>query len=200
MRLEYKRGEKFFVYDGQKILFCEIIDTSKKLSTSFTNSVYEKRELVVTLSFEKNGLNLRADTVNLEQFKLLTELLEDVNKFKNIQSVAIPLKVEKDSKIENYLWGIVILFGINGLSETLFQTSLLKHTEPFETISLFAGLMLGIWIVVTPLYFLVDKFNGQKLQREDDFIAGEPSSVKDFNFSNLLLVLLVFGLVYLLMQ
>ena len=200
MRLEYKRGKKFFVYDGKKILFGEIVDISKKVSTSFTNSVYEKRELVVTLSFEKNSLNLRADTVNLEQFKLLTELLEDINKFKNIQSVGTPLKVEKDSKIENYLWGIVILFGINGLSEILFKTSFLKHTEPFESISLLAGLMLGIWIIVTPMYFLVDKLNGRKFQREDNLIAGEPSSVKDFDFSNLLLVLLVLGLVYLLMQ
>jgi hypothetical protein len=75
--------------------------------------------------------------------------------------------------------------------------SLLRHTQFFEIISGISGILLGVMIVTTPMMLLVSKLNMRKFQREDDFLAGRESSVKNIDFSNVLLVILVAGLLYL---
>ena len=197
--LKYKRGDKFFAYnDDERVAFSEIKNISSKTTAEFKNSVYLQRELVVELEFSDGGLRLSATTKNIEQFKLLGELVDDIKRFKNIQTSEVPLNLESKQSRWKYLWGIAILFGINGLSEILFNVSLLRHTQPFETISLLSGMMLGIWIMTAPIYFLVHKLNERNLQQENDFLAGRESSVKDIDFTSFLLVVLVGILVYML--
>ena len=197
--LKYKRGDKFFAYnDDERVAFSEIKNISSKPIAKYKNSVYIQRELVVELEFSDGGLRLSATTKNIEQFKLLGELVDDIKRFKNIQTSEVPLNLESKQSRWKYLWGIAILFGINGLSEILFNVSLLRHTQPFETISLLSGMMLGIWIMTAPIYFLVHKLNERNLQQENDFLAGRESSVKDIDFTSFLLVVLVGILVYML--
>ncbi len=197
--LKYKRGDKFFAYnDDERVAFSEIKNISSKTTAEFKNSVYLQRESVVELEFSDGGLRLSATTKNIEQFKLLGELVDDIKRFKNIQTSEVPLNLESKQSRWKYLWGIAILFGINGLSEILFNVSLLRHTQPFETISLLSGMMLGIWIMTAPIYFLVHKLNERNLQQENDFLAGRESSVKDIDFTSFLLVVLVGILVYML--
>jgi len=197
--LQYKRGDKFFTYnDDERVAFSEIKNISSKTTAEFKNSVYLQRELVVELEFSEGGLRLNATTKNIEQFKLLGDLVDDIKRFKTIQEPDIPLNLEPKPNRWKYLWSAVILFGINGLSEMLFNISLLSHTQPFESISLLFGMMLGIWIITAPIYFLLHKHNERKVQRENDFLAGRESSVKDIDYTSFLLVILVGILVYML--
>ena len=198
--LQYKRGDKFFTYndDDERVEFSEIKNISSKTTAEYKNSVYLQRELVVELEFSEGGLRLNANTKNIEQFKLLGDLADDIKRFKTIHEPDIPLNLELKSNRWKYLWGKAILFGINGLSEMLFNVSLLSRTQPFEAISLLSGMMLGIWIMTAPIYFLLHKRNERKVQRENDFLAGRESSIKDIDYTSFLLVVLVGILVYML--
>jgi len=199
--LKYIRGDKFFTYnDDERIEFSEIKNISSKTTAEYKNSVYLQRELVVELEFSEGGLRLNANTKNIEQFKLLGELVDDIKRFLFVapQERWNEGNLEQKPNRWKYLWGVVIFFGINGLSEILFNVSFFKHTQPFEVISLLAGMMLGIWIMTAPIYFLLHKLNERKVQRENDFLAGRGSSVKDIDFTSFLLVILVGILVYML--
>lgn len=99
-----------------------------------------------------------------------------------------------NAKLYKYFMIFFIPFGLNGLSELFFDTSLLSHTEPFKSLSFIAGLFLWVTIILTPFYIFVDKMNARKVQRQKDTLAGRKSSVKDFDFSNVLLIVLVAGL------
>ena len=198
--LEYTRGKKFFTYNGEVVNFDDIKEIDPKITKEMKNSAYIKRELVVKLYFQTGGLLLRADTQKLERYKLLSELADDIKKYKDIAPDGIPYSIfpKKESKYLYYFKVLFVLFGINGLSEIWFKTSILRDVEFFAVISGISGILLGVMIVTTPMIFLVNKLNMRKFQREDDFLAGRESSVKDIDFSNFLLVALVAVLAYLL--
>jgi len=197
--LSYKQGDKFFTYnDNEQVKFPEIKNITTKTTAKFENSVYLQRELAVELELSQGGLRLSANTKDIEQFKLLRELVDEIKKFNNIQNSETPLNLESKPNRWNYLWVIAILFGINGLSEMFFHLSFLSHTQPFEAISLLLGMMLGIWIVTSPIYFLIYKRNERKVEQENDFLAGKASSVRDIDFTNIILVGLVGVLIYML--
>lgn len=191
--LEYTRGKKFFIYNDKVVNFDDIKEIDSKTTTETKNSVYIKRELVVKLYFQTGGLLLRVNTQKLERYKLLSELVEDIKKYKGIASAGIPypLPSKKESKYWLYIKILFVLFGINGLSEIWFNTSLLRHVDFFAVISGISAILLSVMIVTTPIIFLANKLNMRKFQREDDFLAGRESRVKDIDFSNLLLVGLV---------
>ncbi len=197
--LEYTKGKKFFTYNGEVVNFDGIKEIDSKTTKEMKNSTYIKRELVVKLYFQTGGLLLKADTQKLGQYKLLSELAEDIKKYKDIAPDGIPyaLLSKKESKYSYYFKILYILFGLNGLSEMWFNTSLLKHVEFFAVISGISGIFLGVMLVTTPMIFLVNKLNMRKFQREDDFLEGRESSAKDIDFTNLLIVILVAILAYL---
>lgn len=197
--LEYTRGEKFFTYNGEVINFDDIREIDSTTTTEMKNSVYIKRELVVKLYFEKGGLHLKSDTKELERYKLLSELVDNMQKYKGIAPAGIPYlpSSKKESKFWLYFKVLFVLFGINGLSEIWFDTSLLRHIDFFAVISGISGILLGVMIITTPMVFLAHKLNMRKFQREDDFLAGRESSVKEIDFTNVFLVVLVAVLGYL---
>lgn len=197
--LKYTRGKKFFTYNGEVINFDVIKEIDSKTTIETKNSVYIKRELVVKFYFEKGGLHLKSDTKELERYKLLSELLDDIQKYKGIAPAGIPyLPSSKErSKFWLYFKVLFVLLGINGLSEIWFDTSFLRYIDFFAVISGISGILLGVMIITTPMVFLANMINMRKLQREDDFLAGRESSVKEIDLTNVLIVILVIGLVYL---
>jgi len=196
--LKYNKGEKFFTYNGKMINFDEIQEIDSKITKEMKNSVYIKRELVVKFSFQTGGLLLRADTQKLERYKLLSKLVDEIQIYKGIASQelssAMPLK--KESKYLYYFWIPFILFGLNGLSEIWFSNSLLSDVKFFAVISGISAILLGVIIITTPMIFFANKLNMRKFQREEDFLSGRESSVKDIEYSNFLLVILVVALAY----
>ena len=197
--LKYTIGKKFFTYNGEVVNFDDIKEIDSKITTEIKNSVYIKRELVVKIYFQRGGLFLRADTKELERYKLLSELVDGIQKYKGIAPAGIsyPPSSKKRSKFWLYLKVLFVLFGINGLSEIWFDTSLLRYIDFFAVISGISGILLGVMIITTPMYFLAHKLNMRKFQREDDLLAGRESSVKEIDFTNILIVILVAVLGYL---
>ncbi len=197
--LAYTRGKKFFNYNGEVVNFDDIKEIDPKTIKEMMNSAYIKRELVVKLYFQTGGLLLRADTKKIERYKLLSELADDIKKYKGIAPDGIFYSIfpKKESKYLYYFKVLFVLFGINGLSEIWFNTSLLRDVDFFAVISGISGILLGVMIVTTPMVFLANKLNIRKFQREDDFLAGRESSVKDIDFTNLILMILVSMLAYL---
>ena len=88
--LEYTRGKKFFTYNGEVVNFDDIKEIDSKITTETRNSVYIKREFVVKFYFQTGGLLLRADTQKLERYKLLSDLVDDIQKYKGIAPAGIP--------------------------------------------------------------------------------------------------------------
>ena len=197
--LKYIRREKFFTYNGDVINFDDIKEIDPKTTTEMKNSVYIKRELVVKLYFQTGGLLLRTDTQKIERYKLLSELVDDIQKYKDIAPAGIPYppSSKKESNLWLYFKVLFVLCGINGLSEIWFNTSLLRHIDFFVVISGISGILLGVIIITTPMVFLANMINMRKFQREDDFLAGRESSVKEIDFTNVFLVVLVAVLGYL---
>jgi len=197
--LEYNKGEKFFIYNGKIINFDEIQEIDSKVTKEMQNSVYIKRELVVKLYLQTGVVELRSDTKTLERYRLLRELAKEIQIYKGAASQEISLRtpLKKESKYLYYFWIPFILFGLNGLSEIWFGSSLLSNVQFFAVISAISGILLGVIIITTPMIFFANKLNMRKFQREEDFLAGRESSVKDIEYSNFLVVILVALLVYL---
>ncbi len=80
--------------------------------------------------------------------------------------------IKREATLWKYFYIITTVFGINGLAEIWFKTSLFRHTEPIATLSLIAGILLGVVIITSPMYWLVHKLNVRKVQKESDFLAG----------------------------
>jgi hypothetical protein len=197
--LEYTRGKQFFTYNDEVVHFKDIKEIDSKTTTEVKNSVYTQREMGVNLYFATGGLRMTATTKELDKYKLLGDLASDIERYKGVAPAGVPYEAfsKKESKYWLYFKVVFVLFGINGLSEIFFDMSLLRHAQFFKILSGISGILLGVMIVTTPMVLLVSKLNMRKFQREDDYLAGRESSVKDFNFSNVLLVILVAGLVYL---
>jgi len=196
--IAYKRGDKFFIYnDDEKIYFSELEDISTKTTINTEKNVYLTREFTVELAFKDGGLLLKAETNKIEQYKLLSELADDIERFKGIAPKGIYLPEKSTSSKYNYLWLLLLPFALNGMSEMFFDTSIFKDNSIISGISMLSGMMLSIWIVTAPMYWFVHKINMRKLQREDDFVQGRESSVKDIDFTNFILLLLMSGLIYL---
>ena len=69
-------------------------------------------------------------------------------------------------KIEKYLWGAFLAFGLNGIVEYSFQVSLLDNIGWIKTLSKLSAILLGIALLSAPVYLLADKFNQRKLRKE----------------------------------
>ena len=123
--------------------------------------------------------------------KLAQESVEYITPFETMHK-----KLLFKMKMHKYFMVLFIPFGLNGFSQLWFQTSFFHHTEPIRTLSLIAGMLLSLWIITAPLKMLIAKLNERKLQRESDFLAGKKSSVKEFDFNNLMLALLVSLLIF----
>jgi len=203
----YDEGTSYFVYGDRRINFEEIDEIVPNNTKRYMNGVYQHREKTTYLKIKDEKITLTAKTSDLEKYKQLTKLTNAIIMFtgKSIDFNAIEENIkqlELKLKLWKYFLIIVIPFGINGLSEIWFNTSLFRHTEPIHTLSLISGMLLGIWIIVTPFGYVAEIINERKLQREEDFLAGRESSVKDINinFENIIIVALVAGLIYLIYQ
>jgi hypothetical protein len=285
-KFTYTPQDDFFTFNDEKIDFEDINAIYSRDIEHSLNSVYEKRELVVTLQLQNvQELQLQADTNELEQYKILSELQEAViayrykklhlkylqegkllfltkqdeysllfedkklfvkyNKAKRVNSVdfevksikqegfMLKLKGEGEEEITNswfisdfdlfsklatesvefitpfefmikrrlfeakfyrYFMLIFIPFGLNGIGELFFKTSLFCHTQPIATLSLIAGMLLAIGLLTMPMYIVVDKLNARKKELQGAALAGRKANVKEFDLSNLLIVVLVVGL------
>ena len=285
-RFTYTPQDDFFTYNDDKIHFEDINAIYSKDIEHSLNSVYEKRELIVTLQLQNaQELQLQADTNELEKYKMLSELQEAVlsyrykklhfkylqegkllfptkqdeysllfkdkklyvkyNRSKRVNSVdfevksikqdgfMLELKGEGENEITNswficdfdlfsklatesvefitpfesmikrrvfelklyrYFMLIFIPFGLNGIGELFFKTSLFKHTQPISTLSLIAGMLLTIGLITMPMYIVVDKLNARKKELQSAALAGRKANVREFDFTNVLIVVLVVGL------
>jgi len=285
----YTSQDDFFTYNDENISFEDINAIYSRDIEHSLNSVYEKRELIVTLQLQNTQeLQLQADTNELEKYKILSELQEAVigyrykklnlkylqegqllfptkqdeysllfedkklyvkyNRAKRVNSVdfevksikqegfMLELKGESEEEITNswfisdfdlfsklatesvefitpfesmvkrrvfeaklyrYLMLIFIPFGLNGIGELFFKTSLFRHTEPIATLSLIAGMLLAIGLLTMPMYIVVDKLNARKKELQSAALAGRKANVKEFDLSNILLLILVAVLVIL---
>jgi len=281
----YKNKEEFFTYNDEKIPFKDINAIYQKDIEHSTNSVYERRELELTLDAKEKQIILKADTNDLDKYSELSELQTSIisyrykklhlaylqedsilfslkndeyklliegkklfvkfNKTKRPNSIDFEVKIMKQdgailelkgetkeetsslwfisdrdlflklapecveyitpfetmmkrmvfqTKLKKYAMILFIPFGLNGLSEFFFDSSLLRNIFPFDILSFIAGLYLWIIIILSPFYYFVDWQNGRKKQMQDDALAGRKSSVKPIDFSNLVLIALVIGL------
>ena len=282
----YTPQDDFFTYNDEKISFEDINAIYSRDIEHSLNSVYEKRELIVTLQLQNTQeLQLQADTNELEKYKMLSELQEVVlsyrykklhlkylqegellfptkqdeysllfeekklyvkyNRAKRVNSVdfevksikqdrfVLELKGESEEEITNtwfvsdfdlfsklaaesvefitpfksmvkrrvfelklyrYFMLIFIPFGVNGIGELFFKTSLFRHTEPIATLSLIAGMLLAIGLMTMPIYILVDKLNARKKELQSAALAGQKANVREFDLSNALLIVLAVGL------
>jgi len=285
-KFTYTPQDDFFTFNDENISFEDINAIYSKDIEHSLNSVYEKRELIVSLQLKNaQELQLQADTNELEKYKMLSELQEAVlsyrykklhlkylqegkllfptkqdeysllfenkklyvkyNRAKRVNSVdfevksikqegfMLELKGESEEEITNswfvsdfdlfsklatesvefitpfesmikrrlfeaklyrYLMLIFIPFGLNGIGELFFKTSLFKHTQPIATLSLIAGMLLAIGLLTMPMYIVVDKLNARKKELQSAALAGRKANVREFDLSNLLIVVLVIGL------
>ena len=185
-----KQDEFSLVFEDKK-LFVKYNKVKRPRSIDFAVKTMKQDGFV--LEFKGKGEEEVTNTwfiSDLDLFlKLAPESVEYITPFETMHK-----RMLFNAKLYKYFMVFFIPFGLNGLSELFFDTSLLSHTEPFKSISFIAGLFLWVTIILTPFYIFVDKMNARKQQRERDTLAGRKSSVKDFDFSNLLLVVLVVGL------
>ena len=241
-KFTYTPQDDFFTYNDENISFEDINAIYSRNIEHSLNSVYEKRELIVTLQLQNTQeLQLQTDTNELEKYKMLSELQEAIlsYRYKKLhlkylqEGFMLELKGESEEEITNswfvsdfdlfsklatesvefitpfesmvkkrvfeaklyrYLMLIFIPFGLNGIGELFFKTSLFRHTEPIATLSLIAGMLLAIGLLTMPMYIIVDKLNARKKELQSAALAGRKANVKEFDFSNLLIVILVVGL------
>lgn len=180
--------------------------------------VFEDKKLFVKYNKAKRVNSIDFEVKTIEQDKYILKLQGDIGKEVSslwiLSDAELFIKLARgvveyitayetmlkknilQAKLYKYFIIFFIPFGINGFAEIFFKTSFFRHFEPIYTLSLIAGMLLALSLVSAPVYYLTDKLNGRKLQRENDFMEGKKSSVKDFDFSNLFLVVLVGLLVY----
>jgi hypothetical protein len=121
--------------------------------------------------------------------KLATESIEFITPFESMIKRRI-----FEAKLYRYLMLIFIPFGLNGIGELFFKTSFFKHTQPIATLSLIAGMLLAIGLLTMPMYIIVDKLNARKKELQSAALAGRKANVREFDMSNLLIVVLIVGL------
>ena len=175
--------------------------------------LFEKRLLRVVYSKEKrsnskdfevkeiteisNYLTLKGES---EDESIVSFMISDSTLFRALANSLIGLKMAEHTKGEaiflKYFKILFLIFAINGMGELWFKTSFFRHTEPIETLSLIAGMLLSIGIITAPMYWVVDKVNAKKIKKEAAAFRGEEMSGQEYNpnYSNFLLFALVVGL------
>jgi len=281
--LAFTQGEDFFHYAGEKVAFNTVMSLYDRGVANFTNSVYEKRDLYITLIFnDDERLELKADTQDMQAFILLSNLYEelvnfrakkittafkeekkmifrtlnselrlvfeketlrvvyskakrrhskdfevkeitqishyfslkgesedesvvswmisDTTLFRVLANTLVGVRVAEHTKGEEiflkYFKILFVIFGINGMSELWLKTSFFSHTQMIEIPSLIAGMLLSLWIFLSPMHWLVSKLNSKRMRREAAELRGEDVGGREYrtDYSNLLLFVLVIGL------
>jgi hypothetical protein len=187
---DLKNGEYKLLIEGKK-LFVKFNKTKRPSSVDFEVKTMKQDGAMLELRGESeeevSSLWFISDRDLF--LKLASECVEYITPFDTMMK-----KMLLQAKIKKYALMLFIPFGLNGLSEYFFDTSLLRHSEPFHILSGIAGLFLWVVIITTPFYYFTNWVNGRKQQMQSDLLAGREPSVKPIDFSNFLLVALVVGL------
>jgi hypothetical protein len=187
---DLKNGEYKLLIEGKK-LFVKFNKTKRPSSEDFEVKTMKQDGAMLELRGEsKEEVSSLWFISDRDLFlKLASECVEYITPFDTMMK-----KMLLQAKIKKYALMLFIPFGLNGLSEYFFDTSLLRHSEPFHILSGIAGLFLWVVIITTPFYYFTNWVNGRKQQMQSDLLAGREPSVKPIDFSNFLLVALVVGL------
>lgn len=201
----YEQNDNFFTLNDKVIHFADIDAINSKRVVNYTNSVYIKTDIYITLMVQGKEMKLEANTKDLEHYKMLSDLVNAIEKYKGkvftIKDIeSFQKKVQREAKYWKYFWIFFTPFALNGIGDLWFHHTLFKHVAMINIPSNIAGMLLSIWIVVSPVFFVIAKLNAKKLQRESDFLAGRESSAKDIDFSNVLLFVLIVTLVVMFMS
>lgn len=97
---------------------------------------------------------------------IVTNIVSDKLLFKRLAHSTVDFSYADNTKNEaiflKYFKIVFVIFGVNGMGELWFKTSLLSHIEPIGTLSLIAGMLLSLWIFLFPMYWWVAKINAKK--------------------------------------
>lgn len=180
--------EMKFVFEDEKL---KVIFNKSKRSNSKDFFVDEIIQISNYYSISGEG----------ENEKIPFDLISYKALFRAMSAESVGFSFAQHTKGEalflKYFKVVFVIFGLNGMGELWFETSLFSHTEPIETLSLVAGMILSLALFVfAPLYWVADKLNAKKLKYEDAQLRGEDVNTKEFNtdYSNLILFVLVAGL------
>jgi len=188
----FKNDEYTLIFENKK-LFVKYNKVKRPNSTDFEVKTIEQDGYIIKLKCD--GEEEISSLWFISDEELFVRLAQEVVKYLTPFEV-MQKKLLFKMKMYKYFTILFIPFGLNGFSQLWFQTSFFHHTEPIRTLSDIAGMLLSLWIIIAPVKMLIVKLNERKLQRESDFLAGRESSVKNFDFSNLMLVLLVCLLIF----
>jgi len=189
-----KQDEYILLLENKK-LFVQYNRTKRVNSIDF--EVETMRQDGVELELKGEGEKELTNTWFISDhalfIKLASEFVAFVTPFESMQKRAI-----LEAKLYKYFMVFFIPFGINGIGELFFQISLFRHTEPIATLSLISGMLLAIALITMPMYIVVDKLNARKKEIQNASLVGRKARVQEFDFSYLLLIVLVVGVCLLL--
>jgi len=181
-----KQEEYSLLFKGKK-LFVKYDRARRVNSTDF--EVEMIRQDGLTLELEGEGEKEVTNVWFISDIELFTQLASEQVEFTTRYEM-LQKKMLFEARLYRYFMIFFIPFGINGIGEIFFKSSLFRHTEPIATLSLIAGMLLAIVIVTMPMYMLVDKYNARKRTMQRDILAGKRSTLKKLDFSDALFALL----------
>jgi len=86
--LAFTKGDNFFSFGKEKIVFEDVESLYERGVANYTNSVYEKKDLYLTLVLkDERRVELKADTKDMEAFILLNTLHSELSSYRAKQDI-----------------------------------------------------------------------------------------------------------------
>ncbi len=89
---------------------------------------------------------------------------------KYVDHTTIENKNTKDSPVVKkgkfFLQAVFIMFGLNGISNMLFNLGAFYNNSIIEVLSVLSGIVLTVQIATFPAFWLVNKYNSKKLAKQ----------------------------------
>ena len=88
--LAFTKDNHFFLFGKEKIAFEDVESLYERGVANYTNSVYEKKDLYLTLVLkDKRRVELKADTKDMEAFILLNTLHSELSSYRTKQDIKL---------------------------------------------------------------------------------------------------------------
>jgi hypothetical protein len=171
--------------DGE--IFFAIYGHGKSLHLKDTE-LYLGEERVGALAIDTGGKQSQFEfELSKRQFCVNSYRISDSALFLELVARLLPVTRKAPSRLERLLGrafvGAVLILGVNGWVAGVFDAGLLRSFPLFEGLSTVAGIVLALWVVLRPFFWLVRRFNAGRMARRLELGAGmdgeDGSRVKD---------------------